>query len=227
MTKGQCAQVVANRTHALKNIAAAYPMNLHPEDVESSAYLCYPLRKLDRQERRWLSRRDAGDESRAKRTKSRPIWVRGVRFGNDRPTLESRDWIEARYIRTAAAMAYRQAGINDPANENDLFEVDDSYPYKELQPVALGASPQAVASGKAVENAETSASGKMPVNVSGGSLGIGHTLEASGLTASPRSSCQLRGKAGPGSTESESRVGTIFAPHADDERRGGHLRSGG
>ena len=200
MTEGQCAQVVAkNRTHALKNIAAAYPMNLHPEDVESSPYLCYPLREAE------IAKSADGcvvvvlaSESRAKQTKSRPIWVRGVGFGNDSPTLESRDWIEAQYIRTAAAMAYRQAGINDPANEIDLFEVDDSYAYKELQHlVALGIYPQAVASGRAVENAENGASGKMPVNVSGGSLGIGHTLEASGLYRLAEIVCQLRGEAGP------------------------------
>ena len=39
--------------------------------------------------------------------------------------------------------------------------------------------------------------GKMPVNVSGGSLGIGHTLEASGLYRLAEIVCQLRGEAGP------------------------------
>ena len=126
------------------------------------------------------------------------VWIRGVGFANDSPTLESRDWIDAQYIRAAATMAYRQAGIKDPVAEIDLFEVDDAYAYKELQHlVALGIYPQAVAAGRAVENGESGAAGKMPVNVSGGSLGIGHTLEASGLYRLAEIVCQLRGEAGP------------------------------
>ena len=200
ITQAQCAQVVAkNRTHALKNIAAAYPMNLRAEDVELSPYLCYPLRDAE------IARSADGcvvvvlaGASRAKPSKSRPVWIRGVGFANDSPTLESRDWIDAQYIRAAAAMAYHQAGIKDPVADIDLFEVDDAYAYKELQHlVALGIYPQAVAAGRAVENGETGAAGKMPVNVSGGSLGIGHTLEASGLYRLAEIVCQLRGEAGP------------------------------
>jgi acetyl-CoA C-acetyltransferase len=200
ITQAQCAQVVAkNRTHALKNIAAAYPMNLRAEDVELSPYLCYPLRDAE------MAKSADGcvvvvlaGASRAKPSKSRPVWIRGVGFANDSPTLESRDWIDAQYIRAAATMAYRQAGIKDPVAEIDLLEVDDAYAYKELQHlVALGIYPQAVAAGRAVENGETGAAGTMPVNVSGGSLGIGHTLEASGLYRLAEIVCQLRGEAGP------------------------------
>ena len=126
ITQAQCAQVVAkNRTHALKNIAAAYPMNLRAEDVELSPYLCYPLRDAE------MAKSADGcvvvvlaGASRAKPSKSRPVWIRGVGFANDSPTLESRDWIDAQYIRAAAAMAYRQAGIKDPVAEIDLFGGD-------------------------------------------------------------------------------------------------------
>ncbi|HEY7560408.1 MAG TPA: acetyl-CoA acetyltransferase [Candidatus Binatia bacterium] len=199
ITQAQCAQVVAkNRTQALKNIAAAYPMNLRVDDVESSPYLCYPLREAE------MAKGADGcvvmvlaSESRAKQTQSRPIWVRGVGFANDSPTLESRDWIDAQSIHRAALMAYRQAGIKDPASEIDFFEVDDSYAYKELQHlVGLGIYPQAEGAGRAIESGETGAAGKTPVNVSGGSLGIGHTLEASGLYRLAEVVFQLRGEAG-------------------------------
>src|SRR5918992_2951817 len=44
----QCAQVVAkNRNCALENIAAAYPINLRPQDIESSPYVSYPLREAE------------------------------------------------------------------------------------------------------------------------------------------------------------------------------------
>lgn len=200
ITQVQCAQVVAkNRTHALKNVAAAYPMNLHPEDIESSPYLCYPLRQAETAKSAdGCVAMVLASESRAKQTKSRPIWVRGVGFANDSPTLESRDWVEAQYVRTAGAMAYRQAGIKDPANEIDLFEVDDSYAYKELQHlVALGIYSPAVVTGRLGANGDPSSNGNLPVNISGGSLGIGHTLEASGLYRLAEIVFQLRGEAGP------------------------------
>ena len=95
-------------------------------------------------------------------------------------------------------MAYRQAGISEPATEIDLFEVDDTYAYKELQHlVALGLYAEAKAAGRAVESGEMSAAGKTPVNISGGSLGMGHTLEASGLYRLAEIAFQLRGEAGP------------------------------
>jgi acetyl-CoA C-acetyltransferase len=209
ITLAHCAQVAAkNRAHALKNIAAAYPLQLLPEDVERSPYLSYPLREAE------VARGADGcvvvvlaNETRAHRSASRPVWVRGVGFGNDSPTLESRDWIDARYVRVAAVMAYRQAGIKDPAGEIDFFEVDDSYAYKELQHlVALGVYEQAVLAGRAIENGETCAAGKMPVNVSGGSLGLGHTFETSGLYRLAEVVLQLRGEAGGRQLE-EAKVG--------------------
>jgi acetyl-CoA C-acetyltransferase len=200
ITPAHCAQVVAkNRTHALKNIAAAYPMNLRPEDVEASPYLCYPLRQAE------TAKSADGcvvmvlaSENRAKQNKPPPIWIRGVGFANDSPTLESRDWIEAQYIRSAAAMAYRQGGIKDPANDIDLFEVDDSYAYKELQHlVALGIYLPAFIAGRVGGNSAPSGNSDLAVNISGGSLGIGHTHEASGLYRLAEIVLQLRGEAGP------------------------------
>jgi len=200
LSPSHCAQVVAkNRTHALRNVAAAYPMNLRKEDVEASAYLSYPLREAE------IARGADGcvvvvlaSESSTKQSASRSLWVRGVGFASDSPTFESRDWVEAQYVRGAAAMAYRQAGITDPAADIDFFEVDDTYAYKELQHLtALGVYPEARLAGHALESGETSAGGKLPVNVSGGSLGAGHTLAASGLYRLAEVVLQLRGEAGP------------------------------
>lgn len=200
ISQEQCAHVAAkNRTNALKNIAAAYPMRLCPDDIMASPYLSYPLREAE------VAKIADGcvvmvlaSESRARTMKGRAIWVRGVGFGNDSPTLESRDWINAEYVRTAASMAYRQAGIHDAAAEIDLFEVDDSYAYKELQHLlALGLYEKPAAAAKALETGQHGATGKMPVNVSGGALGMGHTFEASGLYRLAEIVLQLRGEAGP------------------------------
>jgi acetyl-CoA C-acetyltransferase len=199
ITQEQCARVVAkNRGNALKNIAAAYPLKLHTHDIAASPYLFYPLREAE------IARRADGcivvvlaSETAARRIGAQPVWVRGVGFANGSPTLESRDWLNADYVRSAAAVAYRQAAISNPRSEIDLFEVDDSFAYKELQHlVALGLYPEAAAAGQAVESGETTAGGATPVNVSGGILGLGHTLEASGLYSLAEIILQLRGEAG-------------------------------
>ncbi len=119
-------------------------------------------------------------------------------FANDSSTLESRDWVRAEYARIAAQMAYRQAGIHDPAREIHLFEVDDTYAYKELQHlVALGLYTRPGDAGRATELGETKSHGATPVNVSGGNLGIGLALEAAGLYRIADLAAQLRRQAGP------------------------------
>jgi acetyl-CoA C-acetyltransferase len=199
VSAAQCAYVAAkNRTNALKNITAAYPMRLAAEDISASPYSFYPLREAE------ISKPADGcvvmvlaGERRASRANARPVWVRGVGFANDSPTLESRDWARAEYARAAAAMAYRQAGIENPAQEIDVLEVDDTYAYKELQHlIALGLYDRAADAGKAAEKGETAVDGKQPVNISGGALGIGHTLEATGLYRLAEIVSQLRGEAG-------------------------------
>jgi acetyl-CoA C-acetyltransferase len=124
--------------------------------------------------------------------------VRGIGFASDSATLESRDWHRAEYARVAAQMAYRQAGVRQPEREINLFEVDDTYAYKELQHlVALGLYTRAGDAGRAVALGETRPNGATPVNVSGGALGLGWTLEAAGLYRLVELVLQLRGQAGP------------------------------
>lgn len=195
-----CLHVVAkNRTNALRNPIAAYPANLTPSDAGASPYRFHPLRELD------IARTAdgcvvvvLGHETRARAAKSAPVWITGVGFANDSPTLESRSWSRAEYAYTAARMAYRQAGIQEPARDIDLFEVDDSYAYKELQHLAaLGLYSDPAEAGRAVQRGDTKPDGRTPVNVSGGCLGMGSTWEANGLYRVAELVQQLRGQAGP------------------------------
>jgi len=79
------------------------------------------------------------------------------------------------------------AGIKNPIREIDVIEVDDEYSYKELEHLeALGLCKKGEA-GKMV--------GELPVNISGGSLGMGHLLEASGAARTYDVVLQLRGDA--------------------------------
>jgi acetyl-CoA C-acetyltransferase len=199
ITPEQVAYVTAkNRTNALRNPLAAYPSRTTPDDVATSPHVYHPLRRAE------MSRLAdgcvvivlAGDDK-ARAAASQPIWVRGVGFANDSATLESRDWQRAEYVRLAAQMAYHQAGIHVPESEIDFFEVDDTYAYKELQHlIGLDLYKRPGDAGRAAELGETKPNGNTPVNISGGTLGGGWTLEASGLYHVAEVVQQLRGQAG-------------------------------
>jgi acetyl-CoA C-acetyltransferase len=79
----------------------------------------------------------------------------------------------------------------------DFAEVDDTYAYKELQHMeALGLCRPGEA-GMLIEEGSTAPDGELPINVSGGSLGMGDLLDASGLARALEVVLQLRGEAGP------------------------------
>jgi acetyl-CoA C-acetyltransferase len=126
-----------------------------------------------------------------------PIWILSAGWSNDSPGLENRDWAQSNYVKDAARLAYRQAGIHSPYQAIDFAEVDDLYAYKELQSLeALGFFGYGEA-GQATEEGLTHKDGALPVNVSGGSLGMGNLLDANGLARALEVVVQLRGNAGP------------------------------
>ena len=74
--------------------------------------------------------------------------------------------------------------------------MDDVYAYKELQTLeALGFFGPGEA-GPATAEGITHRDGPLPVNVSGGSLGMGNLLDANGLARALEVVLQLRGNAG-------------------------------
>jgi len=197
-TLEQCAAVVVkNRRNGLRNPAAAYGADLTVAEVLGGPPLAWPLGRLE------AARHADGaivlvlaSEERARDLCDKPVWVLGVGWCNGAAALESREWSEVPYISKAARMAYRQAGIGDPYDAVDLAEIDDTYAYKELQHMeALGLCRTGEA-GLLVEEGATAPDGDQPVNVSGGSLGMGDLLEATGLARALEATLQLRGEAG-------------------------------
>jgi acetyl-CoA C-acetyltransferase len=197
-TREQCAMVVAkNKRNALRNPAAAYGAAIEPEDVLNSEMVAYPLTQQD------ISPHADGAivlvlaaAEVAERLAGEPLWIRGIGWCNDAPSLETRAWARAAYAEEAAHMAYRVAGIRNPQQEIDFVEIDDAYSYKELQHLeALGLCRFGSAGALTAEGA-TEIDGALPVNASGGSLGVGHLLDASGLRAVAEVALQLRGEAG-------------------------------
>ncbi len=198
-TREQCAQVVVkNKRNALYNPAAAYGASLQVPDVLAAETIAAPLTQEEisaHADGAVVLVLAAGDV--AESLCDLPIWIRGIGWCNDAPSLESRAWGRAIYAEEAGKRAYHMAGIRNPMEEIDLAEIDDTYSYKELQHLeALGFCLFGQAGHLTAEGA-TDVGGILPVNVSGGNLGCGHLLDASGLRAVVNIVQQLRGDAGP------------------------------
>jgi len=198
-TREHCAMVAAkNKRNALYNPAAAYGAAITPDDVLHSEMLSYPLTRLD------ASFHADGAivivlaaEEVAEALTDTPIWIRGVGWCNDSPSLENRAWVRAIYAEEAGQMAYEMAGIRNPRREIDFAEIDDAFSYKELQHLEALRLCRFGEAGFITEEGVTESDGELPVNVSGGSLGCGHLLDASGLARVLEVVLQLRGEAGP------------------------------
>lgn len=199
-TREQCAAVVVkNKYNALNNPLAVYGAKTDLEDILNAPPLCEPLGSFD------ASGHIDGAivillaaEDYAHRFTEKPIWIKGVGWATDTPNLESR--IEgmgsAVYAALSAKKAYKTAGIKSPCNEIDFAEIDDTFSYKELQHLeALQLCGHGQA-GILLEQGCFDISGDLPVNVSGGSLGVGYLHEANGLYRLMETALQLRGEAG-------------------------------
>ncbi len=199
-TRKQCAEVVVkNKYNALKNSNAVYGAKITAEDVTCAAPLSAPLGSLD------VSGHLDGaivlllaDEDRARQMTDKPIWIKGIGWATDTPNLDSRleGLGEAVYARLAAEKAYKMAGIKSPLSEIDFAEVDDTYSYKELQHLEALQLCGFGEAGNLLEMGFFGASGDLPVNISGGSLGFGYLHEANGLHRVMETVLQLRGEAG-------------------------------
>jgi acetyl-CoA C-acetyltransferase len=194
-----CAAVVAkNRRNALRNPLAAYGADLTIDEILSGPPLSWPLGHREKAEHAdGAIVMVLASEDRSISLSDQPVWILGVGWCNGPPSLESREWGSVPYVEKAANMAYRQAGIRQSNMAVDFAEVDDSYAYKELQHLeATGLLPRGEAGGL-TEGGVTQPEGDLPVNVSGGSLGMGNLMDANGLAKALEVVLQLRGEAGP------------------------------
>ena len=123
------------------------------------------------------------------------IWFKGFGWSSESTWISSRH-MDANYATMSSNMAYKMADIKNPKKEIDIAEVDDRFSYKELQHLeALGLANKGEAA-KLLENGTLDLKGSLPINPSGGSLGIGNCFEATGLQKALEIVIQLRGHAG-------------------------------
>src|SRR5439155_1435411 len=173
--KALAAVVAKNRRNALQNPLAAYAANVDVDQALESEERFSPLRALD------IANPADGcvvlvlaSERAAKRMHANPVWIRGIGWSTDSPSLETRDWTQAAYAQLAAQMAYRLAKVRQPTSEIGFAEVDDRFSFKELQHLeALGLAKKGEAGRQAMKG-DYAQEGRFPVNPSGGSLGCGN-----------------------------------------------------
>ena len=197
-TREQCAQVVVkNKRNAMFNPLAGHGCDLKRDYVLESQMVSYPLSELD------ISPYSDGavvivmaTAETAMALSDKPVWVRGVGWISDTPGLETRDWGRAVYAEMAGDMAYKMAGIRSPRSEIDFVEINDEFSYKELQHLEALRLCRPGEAGAITMDGVTEISGDLPVNPSGGCLGVGNLLECTGGQKVLDVVLQLRGEAG-------------------------------
>ncbi|BDR91458.1 thiolase domain-containing protein [Vulcanisaeta souniana] len=188
---------VKNKRNALDHPAAQVAANITVDDVLKSEVLVWPVQLLD------ISPVSDGaaaivvtNENTARRQTDTPVWIDGVGWALDTTSWTNRDLAFPEYANVAAQMAYRMAGITNPRREIDVAEVYDPFDYKELHHMeGLGLAKKCEAP-KLTKEGITQRDGDLPINPSGGLLGVGNPIAAAGLMKVSEIYWQLAGKAG-------------------------------
>jgi len=185
-----------NKNNALKNPLGVHGAKIDLEDVLMSEPTFEPLKKLDQ-----ANPADLGlcvvlaSEERARKMGLSPVWITGMGWCTDSYQPERRDWCWPAYAKIASEMAYRQAGIQQPGKAFQLAEIDDTFSYKELQHLETIGLARVGEAGEKLEEGAFDLGGELAVNPSGGSLGCGWMLDATGLFRLIEVAKQLRGEA--------------------------------
>ncbi|MCB9457061.1 MAG: thiolase family protein [Anaerolineaceae bacterium] len=217
---------VRNRRNAAANPFAQRPMDISIDDVLNSRPIAEPYTLLDCS---LLSDGAAAlllaTEEWAKQHSSRfaerpPVAFTATGCGTDTMRLGDRYPHLTNFAgkRAAAQQAYRSAGITNPLEQIDVAELYDSYSGVEIQAVEdLGFVPEGQG-GPAVADGMFDHDGALPVNTSGGLLGRGAPVGATGIAQAIEVVQQLWGEVTPerqvhharrGLTDTHAGIGTI------------------
>lgn len=194
---------VKNRRTALDNPLAHKGMSITVEDVRTGPALADPYRRLDASllsdgaaavlltTAKWASEHAVrfGDRP--------PVTVIGSGSATDRPRLSDRSREMFPHFaakRRASADAYRQAGIEEPIAEVDVAELYDSFSGAELQAYEDLGLCKPGQGGQAATDGRFELDGQVAVNTSGGLLGRGSAVGATGIAQAVEVVSQLRGE---------------------------------
>lgn len=198
-TEEELARVsVICKKNALGHPAAQIAKETNVEEVMNSPLLSWPVKRLD------ISPTSDGavaivlanEEITRKHCKA-PAYIDGVGFRLDTAYWCTRDLAYPEYVANAAGDAYRMADLSNPEKEIDFWEPYDPFDYKALHHMnGLLQDP----TGKRVKELLLSGAfekdGSHPLCPSGGALGVGNPIAATGLMKIAELYFQLTGQAG-------------------------------
>lgn len=213
ITKKEIAMVsVKNKKNAIDHPAAQIAEELTVDDVLNSEVLAWPVNRLD------ISPASDGaaaiilaSEERAKKITDKPVWIAGVGWNLDTAYWATRDLCYPQYVENAARMAYKMAGIKEPSKEIQVAEPYDPFSYKELhhmEGLMLCGKGEAA---KLLVDGVTQRTGNLPCCPSGGALGVGNPIAATGLMKVIELFLQLREEAGKRQIPGPPKVGVAQA----------------
>ncbi len=193
ITEDMIAEVtIRNHKNALKNPHAAFGSNIDKDHVLSTEIICDPIREIE------IAKPVDGAivliiaaEKIVNEKNVNPIWINGITYATNSPNFGTRNWNEAEYAKICSRKLYEQNNIRNPLDEIDIYEIDNTYSYKEFQHLESLGIYEKGESGKKLLNGEYA-----NINPSGGVLGMGNAHEANGLQRVSEIVEQLRGDAG-------------------------------
>jgi acetyl-CoA C-acetyltransferase len=166
------------------------------QQVLESPPVCHPLHLLD-----CCPQTDGAaavllaSADRASEFTDRPVWVAGFGLATDHPFLhEKSSFVGLPATSEAARRAYDMAGL--APEDLDMAEVHDCFTITEILDIEDLGFVEKGKGGITSLNGETSLTGRIPVNPSGGLLAKGHPIGASGVAQLTECYWQLRGEAG-------------------------------
>jgi acetyl-CoA acetyltransferase len=198
-TEIQIAKVsVKNHNNALLNPIAQSPIALTVDDVMKSPMIAYPFKRFDNC---LYSEGSAvlilASEDAARAFKKSPVWIKGIGAALDWAVIGNRkDLYSFESSRIAAKKAYSMAGIKDPLEDIDLAELHDAFTGTELIAYEDCFFCPEGGGGRLIDEGIVERDGKLPVNVSGGLIGCGHAVGATGIMQTNEIVLQLRNEAG-------------------------------
>lgn len=235
-TETQFAHIAArNRRNAQFNPLAQKPMDLTIEQVLASRPIAEPYKLLDCSllsdgaAAVLLATEDWACAHSPHFAARPPVYFAATGCASDTMRLGDRwpDIDNFRAKRIAAQQAYDSVGITCPMDQIDVAEVYDSYSGAELQAMeSLGFVAQGEG-GPAVADGTFDLDGYLPVNPSGGLLGRGAPVGATGIAQAIEICQQLWGEVDPrrqvkdarrGLTDTHAGIGTICVVNVFERR---------
>ena len=127
-----------------------------------------------------------------------PVWIKAItsHCSPNPHTDPDHDFLRWKATESAAADAYRMAGIDDPFRQIDVAQLHDCFTLTELLSYEdLGFIPKGAAK-EHIDSGTFTLAGELPVNTDGGLKTFGHPTGASGVRMIVENTLQLRGEAG-------------------------------